>query len=103
MLELSLWWLLFSKAAVYGLMALVGTLVALRQSARFRRRGYWWCLAGAVCMAFTMPLGYMWMQSNNISFTDALLLRQVRAGSWLVAEGYAILAGTAIAGLVNLM
>src|SRR4029077_2857411 len=99
MANLGLVWLT-SSAVFYGLVLFVVTLIVLQQSIQFRRRGYWWCLAAAACIALTMPLGYTWIQSNSISITDAFLLRQLRAGSWQVARGYAIFAGIAIAGLI---
>lgn len=53
-------------------------------------------------MALLMPFAYMAMTSYNISYTDALLLRDLHAGSWRVAEGYAVVAGVGIAGLIDL-
>jgi hypothetical protein len=91
-----------TRAAFSGLLALVGTVIALRQSARFRRSGYWWWLGGAFCIALVMPFAYMAITSYNISYTDAVLLRQLHAGSWRVAEGYAMFGGVLIARIFYL-
>jgi hypothetical protein len=93
---------ILGRAAFFGLLTLAGTLIALRQSAKFRRNGYWWWLGGAICMALLMPFVYVAMTSYNISYTDALLLRDLHAGSWRVADAYAIVAGVATAGLIDL-
>lgn len=91
------------RAVFCGLLACVGTLIALRQSSRFRRVGYWWWLGGAIGIALLMPYTYMSITSYNITYVDALLLRGLHAGSWRVAEGYAVLAGVVIAGLCCLV
>jgi hypothetical protein len=91
------------RAAFYGVLALLGTLVALHQSPKFRHRGYWLWFSGALCWALVAPFAYMWIQSFNISFADAVLLRHPRAGSWRVAEAYGVVAGVSIGGLIGLI
>jgi ABC-type branched-subunit amino acid transport system permease subunit len=54
---------ILGRAAFFGLLGFTGTLIALRQSAKFRRNGYWWWLSGAICVALLMPFAYMAMTS----------------------------------------
>lgn len=91
----------FGQAAIYGLIALVGSIVGLRQLPVFRRSLYWWLLAIAFCNSLLQPFVYMWMTSYTVSLADAVLMRTFHAGSWLVAEGYSVFLGLAVGGLIG--
>jgi hypothetical protein len=91
----------FGRAAIYGLIALLGSTVAIRQSATFRRRWYWWILLIAIGNALLAAFVYIWMTSYSVSLADAALLWTYHAGSWRVAERYSIVIGVAVSGLIG--
>ena len=93
--------LTFGFAVIYGLVVLVGSIIAIQRSMIFKRRWFWWLLFIAFANCFLQPFVYMWMTSYNVSFMDAVLMRTFYAGSWHVAEGYAVFLGLAVGGLIG--
>ena len=91
----------FGRAAIYGLIVLVGSTVAIRQSLVFRRRWYWWMLTIAFGNCLLRPFIYMWTTSYKVSLADAVLMRTFHAGSWRVVEGYSVFVGLAVGGLIG--
>lgn len=91
----------FGRAAIDGLIVLVGTIVAMQKYATFRRRWYWLLLVAAVGYCLLSPFIYMAITSYGISLADAFLLRNLHAGSWHVAEAYSMLIGVVLGGLVG--
>ena len=94
---------LLGRGAFYGLLALVGTILILRKAPTFHQSRYWWLLGAAACNALLMPIGYMWITSYTMTYIDALSLRALYAGSWLVVDGYFLLAGVLAGGLVGFL
>jgi hypothetical protein len=97
----SLFAYVLGRGLYFGLLALTGILVAWHRSDAFRRRGYWIWLVCAFCNALLMPFGYTLMQSFRISYADAVFLRKLYAGSWLVADGYCVFVGVVLGGIVS--
>jgi hypothetical protein len=93
----------FGRAAIYGLIFLVGTIVAIQKYSAFRRRWYWLLLITAFGYCLLSPFVYMWITSYRISLADAFLLRSLHAGSWRVAEAYSVLIGVVLGGLIGLL
>jgi hypothetical protein len=95
---------IFARASVYGVIAGVCTTLGIVRSSKFRRNWYWWLLSFALANALISPLAYVWINRGfSVSLRDAFLLRPFHFGIWLVAEGYAVLVGVAVGGLVGLL
>jgi hypothetical protein len=94
--------LVLGRAAIYGLVFLVGTIVAIQKSSAFRRRWYWWLLIAAFGYCLLSPFIYMWITSYRISLADAVFLRELHAGSWRVAEAYCVFIGVVLGGLIGI-
>src|SRR5882672_3383101 len=90
----------FGQAAIVGLIALIGSIVLLRRSESFKKRGYFQFLTITFLNALASPFIYIWMTSYDISLADAVLMKTFYAGSWLVAEGYFLFAGMAVGGII---
>jgi len=92
----------FGRAAIYGLIFLVGTIVVIQKSSAFRRRWYWWLLIASFGYYILSPFIYMWITSYRISLADAVFLRELHAGSWRVAEAYSVFIGVLLGGLIGM-
>lgn len=92
----------FALASVYGVIVCICTALGIVRSRKFRGNWYWWLLSLAFMYAVAAPLAYRWINRDfSISLRDAFLPRTFHFGIWLVAQGYVVLIGVLVGGLVG--
>jgi len=93
--------LTFVRGIFYGLLFLGGSALGICRSKAFRARWYWWLVLFAAINCIIRPFVYIWVNPSPISIREAFLMQTHQFGVWRVAEGYFVLIGVLVGGLIG--